>query len=134
MNRSTEIKKSMKGEAQVQYLVQMKITAQARPSTRAEGLAFFNEFIHPTLEFCRKLRDQRKILAGGTVSGAIGLALIVQAESARELDDLVTALPVWPLMETEVTSLNTFEDRDLAIQGRLSKGRFENAVGEKETV
>jgi muconolactone delta-isomerase len=109
----------------MQYLVQMKIVAQARPSSAAEGEAFFNEFIRPTLDLCRKLQDQRKILAGGPISGTIGLALIVEAGSARELDDLLTGLPVWPRMETEVTPLTTFEDRARSIENRLSEAQHE---------
>ncbi len=107
----------------MQYLVQMRMIAQARPSSLEEGVALFNEYIHPTLELCKKLQDQRKILAGGPISGAIGLALIVQADSPRELDDLLTGLPVWPRMETEVTPLTTFEDRALSIQSRLGETR-----------
>ena len=105
----------------MQYLVQMKIVAQARPASLAEGLTLFNEFIRPTLDRCRELQDQRRILAGGPMSGAIGLALIVEADSARELDEVITGLPVWPRMETEVTPLSTFEDRALSIASRLSE-------------
>jgi muconolactone delta-isomerase len=88
-----------------------------------EGKVFFEEFIHPTLEMCKKLQDEKKILAGGSISGTIGLALIVKADSAKELDDLVTSLPVWPRMETEVTPLTTFEDRAQSIQRRLNDSR-----------
>jgi muconolactone delta-isomerase len=107
----------------MQYLVQMKIVAQARPASLAEGVTFFNEFIRPTLDHCKELQEQRKILAGGPLSGAIGLALIVRADSARELDELITGLPAWPRMETEVTPLSTFEDRALSIEMRLSETR-----------
>jgi muconolactone delta-isomerase len=55
------------------------------------------------------------------MSGAIGLALVVEADSARELDEVITGLPVWPRMETEVTPLSTFEDRALSIASRLSE-------------
>ncbi len=61
----------------MQYLVQMKIVAQARPSTLAEGVAFFTEYIHPTLQLCKKLQDDGKILAGGPISVTIGLVLRV---------------------------------------------------------
>jgi muconolactone delta-isomerase len=88
-----------------------------------EGEVFFKEFIQPTLELCKKLQDEEKILAGGPISGTIGLALVVQADSAKELDDLVTRLPVWPRMETAITPLTTFEDRALSIQRRLSDSR-----------
>ena len=106
----------------MQYLVQMKIVAQARPSTLTEGVAFFNEYIHPTLQLCKKLQDDGKILAGGPISGTIGLVLLVRSDSPKELDDLITSLPVWPRMETDVTPLTTFEDRALSIQQRLNDG------------
>jgi muconolactone delta-isomerase len=109
----------------MQYLVQMKIVAQARPSTLAEGVVFFDEYIHPTLQLCEKLQDDGKILAGGPISGAIGLVLLVRADSPRELDDLITSLPVWPRMETDVTPLTTFEDRALSIQQRLNDPRHQ---------
>src|SRR5215467_9965354 len=99
----------------MQYLVQMRIVPQSRPMSKEGGVVFFDEFIHPTLELCKKLQDQKKILAGGPISGTIGLALIVKADSAKELDDLVTGLPVWPRMETEVTPLTTFDDRALSV-------------------
>jgi hypothetical protein len=42
------------------YLVQMKIVAQARPATSAEGVAFFNEYFHPTtFEDCALSIQQR---------------------------------------------------------------------------
>jgi muconolactone delta-isomerase len=53
--------------------------------------------------------------------------MIVQAESARELDDLVISVPVWPLMEVEVTLLTTFDDRALSIQRRLTDSRPQRA-------
>ncbi|MGA3092937.1 MAG: muconolactone Delta-isomerase family protein [Terriglobales bacterium] len=104
----------------MQYLVQMKLVPQGRPMNQEEGVAFFADYIRPTLELGKKLLEEKKILAGGPISGAIGLAMIVKAESARELDGLITSLPVWPRMEVEVIPLSTFEDRALSIQQRLS--------------
>ena len=95
----------------MQYLVQLKLSSSARPMTPEEGVAFIEQFIFPTLELCKKLQEEKKIAAGGPVSGAVALALIVNAESAQELDDLITSLPVWPRMETEVTPLTTFDAR-----------------------
>lgn len=57
------------------------------------------------------------------MSGAVALALIVTAESARDLDDLITSLPVWPRMETDVTPLTSFEGRGLALRPRLEQFR-----------
>jgi hypothetical protein len=59
------------------------------------------------------------------MSGAIGLVLIVNAESARELDDLITSLPVWSRMETEVTPLTTFEGRAESLRPRLEQLKAE---------
>jgi muconolactone delta-isomerase len=95
----------------MQYLVEMKLVPQSRPTTNEEGTAFIEQYIFPTLELCKKLQDEKKILAGGPTSASIGLVLIVNAESARELDDLITSLPVWSRMETDVTPLTTFEGR-----------------------
>jgi muconolactone delta-isomerase len=105
----------------MQYLVQMKLVPQARPVTTEEGRAFIEQYIFPTLERCKKLQDEKEILAGGPMSGAIGLVLIVNAESARELDDLITSLPVWSRMETEVTPLTTFEGRAESLRPRLEQ-------------
>ena len=55
------------------------------------------------------------------MSGAVALVLIVNAESAQELNDLVTCLPIWPRMETEITPLTTFEGRALALRPRLDE-------------
>jgi hypothetical protein len=112
---------SGKGERQMQYLVQMKLVPQGRPATSEEGTAFIEHYIFPTLELCKKLQDEKKILAGGPMSGAVGLVLIVSAESARELDDLITGLPVWPRMETDVTPLTTFDGRVQTLRPRLEQ-------------
>jgi muconolactone delta-isomerase len=114
----------------MQYLVQMKLVPQARPTNTEEGTAFIEQFIFPTLELCKKLLEQKKILAGGPMSGAIALAFIVSAESARELDDLVTSLPVWSRMETDVTPLTTFDGRAETLRPRLEqlKSQAQRAV------
>ncbi|MDA8170885.1 MAG: hypothetical protein M0Z48_03550 [Nitrospiraceae bacterium] len=103
----------------MQYLVQLRLSSSDRPMTPEDGVAFIEQFIFPTLELCKKLQEEKKIAAGGPVSGAVALALIVNAESAQELDDLITSLPVWPRMETEVTPLTTFDARKQSLTARL---------------
>lgn len=76
---------------------------EGSPKSVEEGDIFFKEFIRPTLELCKELASEEKILAGGPISGTIDLALVVQADSPKELDVLVTCLPVWPRMETVIT-------------------------------
>jgi len=116
----------------MQYLVQMRLSSSARPTTQEDGIAFIERLILPTLELCKKLQEEKRILAGGPMSGAVALALILNAESARELDDLITSLPIWPRMETEVTPLTTFDGRALALRPRLEqfKARARNGPGE----
>jgi muconolactone delta-isomerase len=103
----------------MQYLVEMRLASSARPMSSADGVTFIERLILPTLELCKKLQDDGKIVAGGPRSGAVALALIVNAESARELDDLITSLPIWPRMETEVTPLTTFDERAQTVRIRL---------------
>jgi muconolactone delta-isomerase len=114
----------------MQYLVQMKLVPQGRPTTTEEGAAFIEQLIFPTLDLCKKLLGEKKILAGGPMSGAIALVFIVSAESARELDDLLTSLPVWSRMETDVTPLTTFEGRAETLRPRLEllKAQTQRAV------
>ena len=101
------------------YLVQLKLAD--RPTTPQEGIVFVEQVILPTLELCKSLEAEGKIAAGGPVSGAIALSLIVKAESAQELDNLISSLPVWPQMETTVTPLSTFDVRIEAVRARLEQ-------------
>jgi len=113
----------------MQYLVQMRLASAGRPVTSRDGAVFIEQFILPTLELCRRLQTENKILAGGPMSGAVALVLIVNVESVQELDDLLTGLPVWPRMETEVTPLTTFEGRARSLRPRLDRLKAELKEG-----
>jgi muconolactone delta-isomerase len=105
------------------YLVQLKLAS--RPDTSQEGIVFIEQFILPTLDMCKRLQAEKKIVAGGPLSGAIALSLIVSVESVQELDELITSLPVWPRMETTVTPLSTFDVRIQSVRSRLEQLRLE---------
>ena len=105
----------------MQYLVQMNITPQGRPASLEEGHAFFRSYIHPTLKRCQKLKEDGTIVAGGPISGTIGLALVIETDTVKELDELLTSLPIWTRMETTVTPLTTFGDRASAIEDRIKR-------------
>ena len=110
----------MKEEEKMQYLVDMKLAAYGRPTGGPQdGVSFIEQFILPSLELCQKLENEKKILAGGPASGAIRLVMIVSAESAQELDELIESLPIWPRMETTVTPLTSFSGRMIALRPRL---------------
>jgi muconolactone delta-isomerase len=118
----------------MQYLVQLRLRSSASPMSPNDGIGFIEQLILPTLEQCKKLQDDGKILAGGPMSGAVALALIVTAESAQELDDLITSLPVWTRMETEVIPLTTFDERRRSILSKLDELKMqarENATSQQ---
>lgn len=107
----------------MRFLVQMKLVAQGRPTSPEAEIALAENCIFPSVEMFRKLREEKKILAGGPISGTIGIAMIVEAASPLELDGVVESVAVWPLMETSVTPLTTFEDRIRAISSRLERAK-----------
>ena len=112
----------------MQYLVQMKLADSVRPKSPEESVAFIKQYVFPTLEVCEKLLEEKKIVAGGPVGGAIALALVARAESIQELDDLLESLPIWPLMQTTVIPLTSFEGRRVAGRRRL-EGEVRRAGG-----
>lgn len=105
----------------MQYLVQLRLVSSGRPMSPNDGVAFIEDLIFPTLEQCQKLQAEKKILAGGPMSGSVALALIVAADSAQELDDVIASLPVWPRMQTEVTPLTTFDGRRRSLLSKLGE-------------
>ncbi|MGE5304456.1 MAG: muconolactone Delta-isomerase family protein [Alphaproteobacteria bacterium] len=103
------------------YLVEMRLAQSARPSTPVEGAAFVEQPVLPTLQVCKALEAEKTTVAGGPVSGAIALAMMVRVASIRELDELVEKFPLWPRMETTVTPLTTFDGRVLAVRSTLER-------------
>jgi muconolactone delta-isomerase len=91
-------------------------------------MVFSDQFIPPTLERCKKLEAENKIVAGGSLSGATARSLIVSAESAEELHALITSLPVWPLLETTVTPLTSFDGRRQKVRALLGQIKAQGGV------
>jgi muconolactone delta-isomerase len=112
------------------YLVEMRIADSGRSGTPTDGLMLIEQYVLPTLERCRQLEASGKIAAGGPVCGAIALAFIIRAQSAREIDDIVESLPIWPRMITTVTPLATWSDRAEALRPRLERLRTGRMPGE----
>src|SRR5215831_12623847 len=128
MVRFCESEDEKQEHTNMQYLVQMKIVPPGRHHECGGGNSLLRRVHPPPLKLCKKLEDEKRILAGGPISGTIGLALVVKADSAKELDDLVTSLPVWPRMETAITPLTTFDDRALSIKRRLDDSRAKRSA------
>jgi len=119
----------------MQYLVDMKLAAYGRPTGGPQdGITFIEQYILPSLELCEKLEGEKQILAGGPANGVIRLVMIVSAESAQELDEIVTSLPIWPQMETTVTPLTSFNGRMATLRPRLERLKAKLQNGPKAAV
>jgi muconolactone delta-isomerase len=105
----------------MRYLIEMKLSGSARPKDPQDGIFLIERYILPSLEICRKWQAEGKLLAGGPVSASIQLAFVLEVESVQELDELIESLPLWPLMETSVIPLTTFEGRIQAVQSKLKQ-------------
>ncbi len=101
------------------FLVELRMPPGGAGATAGEGIAFIEHYVLPTLARCRELQAAGRILAGGPVTGAIALALIVRAESQQELDELIESLPLWGRAGTTVTPLTTFDGREAAVRRKL---------------
>ena len=106
-------------EKPMQYLVDMRLVDSGRSTNPQEGLAFVENWIFPTLARCTELQRQGKIVGGGPIGGVIGFALLIEAASVLELDQVIESLPLWPRTHTTVTPLTTFDDRLTAVKERL---------------
>jgi hypothetical protein len=72
----------------MQYSVEMRVVA-GRPTTAEEEVAFIEQVIFPSVEKLKRMQEEKKkILAGDAMSGTVGLAMIVEAGSALELDEI----------------------------------------------
>jgi len=112
-----------KGDQKMRYLIEMKLSSSMRSKVPQDGIFLIEQYISPSLEICRKWQADGKLLAGGPVSGSIQLAIVLEVESVQELDELIEGLPLWPLMETSVIPLTTFEGRIAAVQSKLKQLR-----------
>ena len=105
----------------MRYLIEMKLSSSMRSKVPQDGIFLIERYILPSLELCRKWQADGKLLAGGPVSGSIQLAIVLEVDSVQELDELIEGLPLWPLMDTSVIPLTTFEGRVLAVQSKLKQ-------------
>lgn len=56
------------------------------------------------------MEGEKKILAGGGPVGKRATVFIIDAASNEELNQLLVSLPMWNMMEVDVTPLRSFED------------------------
>lgn len=93
------------------FLVELDHVNSGNMVTPESGQAFIENIIFPTLARAEELVAEKKILSGGPVVGRVALRFIIEADSAEHVDRMITTLPVWPVAETRVTPLMTFDER-----------------------
>lgn len=95
----------------MQYLVTMDYVDPG-PMFPPEGLiGLLRQSVLPGEEALVRLESEGKILAGGFPVGERAIAFVIEAESNKELDELLEDLPLWGIVKTKVTPLQRFEDR-----------------------
>ena len=80
-----------------------------------------DQAVVPSLEVLAKLTEQKKILAGGVLSGERNTAFIVEASSNDEATELVQGMPFWALCKWKVTPLESFQHHAV-FAGQVSEG------------
>ena len=94
----------------MKYLVTMELIGTP-PTSRQEFVRFMEEVVVPSLEGMIKLQAEGKVLAGGDLCGRRGWAAIMEAESNEQLSQILMSLPQWPLLDVDVTPLDSIEER-----------------------
>lgn len=65
----------------------------------------------PTFVTVAKLEKEKKVLAAGIPVAGRAMVMIVEAASHEELTGLLMGLPLWGIVKTDITPLDTVEGR-----------------------
>ena len=95
----------------MQYLVTMDFVDPGPLLAPQQLLGMYRTAVLPGHEAILNLKSEGKILAGGNPLGERAIAFIVEADSPKELDELLLGIPFWVITKTKVTPLQDFEDR-----------------------
>lgn len=114
----------------MKFLVELSRPNSGVPMSNEAARDFMDSVMLPTLARGEQLAKDGVILAGGPVAGRVALCLIVQAESAAHLDELLTSVPLWGVADTRVTPLIEFSDQRAHILTLLQHVSLPHASGE----
>ena len=89
------------------------VTASGGPgfASAEEAIPILQNVVLPTFEAMKKLEDEGKVVAGGLPVGERSFVFIVEAASHKEVDQLLRNIPMWGMLDWEVTPLQSFEGR-----------------------
>lgn len=108
-------------EVHMLFLVELDHVKSGIMQTPEVSREFIEQIIFPTIARAEQLLAEKKILAGGPVAGRIAIRFILEADSPKEVDRIITSLPLWTVAETRVTPLIAFSDRKNHIQMLLDR-------------
>ena len=91
-----------------------------------EALEILSSIVLPSFTQLIEFERKKKILAGGLPVGDRAFVFIAEAESNDELDKMLRQLPMWGVLDWEVTPLQTFSDR--AKQERQAVKEMKNTI------
>ncbi len=95
-------------------------------ASATEALAILSNIVLPTFTQLIELEKKKKILAGGLPVGDRAFVFIAEAESNDDLDKTLRQLPMWGVLDWEVTPLQTFNGR--AKQEQQAVKEMKNAI------
>ena len=108
-------------ETKMKFLVELDHVKTGQPLTQDAARSFIEDIIFPTISRAEQLVKEGRIVAGGPVAGRIAVRFIAEVETAQQLDQLVSSLPLWTVAETRVTPLIEFSDRRAHVQVLLQR-------------
>ena len=113
------------------FLVELDLVKSGLPVTPEAGRTFIEPVILPTLARAEELLAEKKIVSGGPVIGRIAIRSIAETDSSQEIDQRISALPIWPLSENRVMPLVAFADRRQSVLTLLEKLKSQAVNSEK---
>jgi muconolactone delta-isomerase len=94
----------------MQYLVTVE-TIGPDPVDPEQLISQERQAVLPTHDVLLNLKAEGKILILGVPVGTRTWLFVVDADSHKELDELLVSLPAWAITETKVTPLHVLEER-----------------------
>lgn len=105
------------------YLVQMQLVMSGDRPQIEESIAFIEQIMLPSLQICSQIHSEGSVVAGGALTGAIAIAMIIEAESSQAVDKILMRLPFWSVMKTTVIPLIKFGERLTHLSDRVEQLR-----------
>ena len=95
----------------MQYLVTQELVDPGPLLPPDRLLEMYRTAVLPGHEALINLKSEGKVIAGGYPVGERAIAIVVEADSPKELDSLLLETPFWGITKTKATPLQDFEDR-----------------------